>query len=102
MILLNTSFHLMADHEAEFMAWVNNTYLPAVADSGLFGQPLFLEITTQVDPRLKAFAVQLPAESLDKARQWHDTHAAKLKGELTARWGEEIVYFTTYMKSLNR
>lgn len=101
MIILNTSFHLLASHETEFVDWAKNTYIPAAKKSGLFGEIALIKILTEVDPAAKAYAIQLKSESMAEASRWHDDTASLLKDDLTARWGEEVVYFTTYMEQLD-
>lgn len=100
MIIVNTSFHLMARHEAEFIDWAKNRYMAAAKASGLFDETLLIKILTEIDPQVRAYSVQLRGASLEQASQWLDDEAAQLRGELTARYGEEIVYFSTHMEVL--
>lgn len=98
MIILNTSFHLLASYEPEFIEWVENHYMAAAKGSGLFDETLLIKILTEVDPQLKAYAVQLRGESLEEATRWHDGIASRLRSDLTSRYGEDILYFSTYME----
>lgn len=98
MIILNTSFHLLARHEPEFVEWAENHYMAAAKASGLFDESLLIKILTEVDPQLKAYSVQLKGKSLEDATRWHDDIAARLRSELTSRYGEDILYFSTYME----
>ncbi len=101
MIILNTSFHLLSAHESEFIEWAKKTYLPAAEACQLFSDLIFSRITTEIDPQVCAFAIQLHADSLEKVTRWHDDEASLLKAELTKRWGENVVYFTTYMETVD-
>lgn len=98
MVILNTSFHLLASREPEFVEWAENRYMAAAKASGLFDETLLIKILTEVDPQLKAYAVQLKGESLDDAARWHDDIAARLRSDLTSRYGEDILYFSTFME----
>lgn len=100
MIILNTSFHLIANREAEFVEWAKNHYITAAKASGLFDETLLIKILTDIDPQLKAYSVQLRGESLEDTTQWHDETAARLRSDLTSRYGEDILYFSTYMEVL--
>ena len=98
MTLLNTTFHVHKSIDTLFIKWVKEIYLPVAMDSGLFKNPLFTRIMTQVDPEATSYAVQLQASSQSEAESWHDTTAAKLKEALAREVGERVLHFTTYME----
>lgn len=101
MALLNTTFHVHKSIDSLFIKWVKEIYLPVAMDSGLFKNPLFTRITTQVDPEATSYAVQLQARSLSEAEAWHDDMAAKLKESLSREVGERFLHFTTYMEIID-
>ena len=98
MALLNTTFHVHKSVDALFVKWVKEIYLPVAMDSGLFKNPLFSRIMTQIDPDATSYAVQLQARSLSDAEAWHDDTAAKLKEALAREVGERVLHFSTYMQ----
>lgn len=98
MALLNTTFHVHKSVDALFVKWVKEIYLPVAMDSGVFKNPLFTRIMTQVDPEATSYAVQLQARSLNDAETWHDDTAAKLKEALAREVGERVLHFSTYMQ----
>lgn len=100
MIILNTSFHMVSSLEKEFINWAKTAYLPAANASGIFSEALLLKILTEIDSDVSAFALQLKSSSLEDSTRWHDETAASLKGDLTRRWGKNVVYFTTYMEAI--
>ncbi len=101
MTLLNTTFHVHKSVDALFIKWVKEIYLPIAMDNGLFKNPLFTRIMTQVDPEATSYAVQLQASSHSDAEAWHDSTAAQLKDALAREVGERILYFTTYMEIMS-
>lgn len=101
MALLNTTFHVHKSVDALFIKWVKEIYLPVAMDSGLFKNPLFTRIMTQVDHEATSYAVQLQASSHSDAEAWHDSTAAQLKDALAREVGERILHFTTYMEIMN-
>ena len=101
MTLLNTTFHVHKSVDAFFIKWVKEIYLPIAMDNGLFKNPLFTRIMTQVDPEATSYAVQLQASSHIDAEAWHDSTAAQLKDALAREVGERILYFTTYMEIMS-
>lgn len=98
MIILNTTFVLHLSVKTEFLKWVKEVYLPSAAKSDAFGNPTVARVLTRIEPDTESIAVQLPASSLDDARRWHDGNAALLRNDLHARWGERLLFFTTYME----
>lgn len=98
MIILNTSFHFLASHEPDFINWATDRYINAAKQSGLFDETLLIKILTEIDPKVKAYAIQLRSVSRAEATAWHEEAAATLVNELSSRWGEEFVHFTTFME----
>lgn len=98
MILLNTSFHVLKSLAQDFETWAREVYIPAVKESGIFGQPQLLRLLVEVDPALASFSIQMPSPSLDEATRWHDETAALLHDDLRSRWGDNVVYFSTFME----
>ncbi|MBR3765925.1 MAG: DUF4286 family protein [Muribaculaceae bacterium] len=101
MTLLNTTFHVHKSVDALFIKWVKEIYLPVAMDSGLFKNPLFTRIMTQVDTEATSYAVQLQASSHSDAEAWHDSTAAQLKDALAREVGERVLHFTTYMEIMS-
>lgn len=94
MILLNTSFHILAERQQEFTDWANTTI------GRLDLRPSFTRILTVVDPDVSSFAMQWRFETIEQAEQWEETVEAPLLKELTAKMGQDALYFTTYMEEL--
>ena len=101
MTLLNTTFHVHKSVDALFIKWVKEIYLPVAMDSGLFKNPLFTRIMTEVDPEATSYAVQLQASSHSDAEAWHHSTAAQLKDALAREVGERVLHFTTYMEIMS-
>ncbi|MBO5249767.1 MAG: DUF4286 family protein [Muribaculaceae bacterium] len=101
MILLNTTFIVHKSIESQFITWAKETYVPTATDSNIFINPIFTRIMADSDPDGNGYAIQLRAQNLEQAITWHDTVAAKLKQELSKKWGEKILHFTTYMQIIH-
>ena len=90
MTILNTTF-IVADHLMEqFLAWARQAYMPALRDAGIFNAPTMAT----------SIAIQARCHALEEATRWHDETAALLKDDLTARFGQQVLFFTTYMEVL--
>lgn len=101
MTLLNTTFHVHKSVDALFIKWVKEIYLPVAMDSGLFKNPLFTRIMTQVDPEATSYAVQLQTSSHRDAEAWNDSTSTQLKDALAREVGERVLHFTTYMEIMS-
>ena len=102
MILLNTTFIVHKSIEKAFISWVNDTYIPAAEQSGIFIEPLLSRILLETDPEATSFALQMRAHSHQEANTWHDCDAAALKSDIAKMWGEKMLHFTTFMEIINR
>lgn len=100
MTILNTTFHVHISIADDFLHWVREVYFPAAINSGLLSEPVLARILIQVQEDAEGYAVQLKAADVDTAARWHDSEGDRLRRELTARFGERLVFFTTYMEEL--
>lgn len=98
MIILNTTFVVHAPLEGDFLKWVSEVYLRSAKDCGVFGTPTVARVLTRIEPDTESIAVQLPASSQQEAARWHDETAALLRDDLHARWGDHMMFFTTFME----
>ena len=100
MIIFNTTFHVYELIVDSFKEWVIGRYIPnALAVKGITS-PEFARIMIEVQEGYASFAVQFKADSPNTAVGWHDGEAAELRAELTSRFGDRVLFFTTYMESL--
>lgn len=100
MIILNTTFHIHVSISDEFLRWVRESYFPSALASGLLTDPVLARLLIQVQEDAEGYAVQLRAASTEDAARWHDGEGDRLRRELTTRFGQRLVFFTTYMEEL--
>lgn len=100
MIIFNTTFHVHESVVDSFKEWVRKKYIPLAIETEGIMSPDFARILIEVQEGYASFAVQFKARSLDVAVEWHDGIGAALRGELSNKFGEKILFFTTYMESL--
>lgn len=98
MYILNTTFHADNSVRQNFVDWVRKVYIPAAIGTGLFRDARLLRVLTDNDPEGVSFALQMICESISEARRWHDETATLLRDDMTQRWGDAVMYFTTYLK----
>ena len=98
MYILNTTFHVDNRVRRDFLDWARKVYMPAAIDTGLFGSARLLRVLTDTDPEGVSFALQMDCESISEARRWHDETATLLRDDMSQRWGDKVLFFTTYLK----
>lgn len=91
--------HLSA--EADFLAWVRNDYAEALMAFPDMGSPTLARLLIQPDPETVSYCFQMTAPDREAAIAWHESpEASRLRDELSVRFGERLVHFTTYMETL--
>lgn len=100
MIILNTTFYVHLSVDVQFRQWVTEEYFPSALAEGKLSDPGIARILGDPQDGMSGYAVQLMAEDIDSARYWHDNHAAGLRGQLGEKFGQKVLFFTTYMEKL--
>ncbi len=100
MILINTTFYVEGSVETEFLRWVRDTYLPSATALDGFCSPALARLMLEPQDGMSGYAVQISAKDAESAAAWHDDEGARLRGELSARFGQKVLFFTTYMEQL--
>lgn len=101
MIILNTTFvvtRLLCD---EFVKWLNEVYVPAALATGIFTTHRIARVLKNEQHEVESLACELCCESLSEAVRWHDQTAVLLRDDMTARWGENAMFFTTYLRTVS-
>lgn len=100
MIILNTTFYVHESVDEQFRQWVSGQYFPSAIAEGKLTEPSIAKILAEPQEGMAGYAVQLIAEDMTSAQSWHDTHAADLRGQLGQKFGQRVLFFTTYMEKL--
>lgn len=101
MIILNTTFILERTLHDEVISWLNEVYLRAALQTGFFEHPRLAQVLTNEDPGQISIACELQCDSLSEAVRWHDETAVMLRSDMSRRWNERVLCFTTYLKIIN-
>jgi len=101
MVIINTTFHVHRTVKSEFNLWIRNVYIKAATTTGLLTNPLLTRIIEGEDPEGTDYALHLSAPSLREAARWHDDTAVLLRNDMTARFGERVLFFTTYLEVMD-
>lgn len=100
MIIFNTTFHVHESVVDSFKEWVRGVYFPHAVNIEGISNPVFARLLIEVQEGYASFAVQMMASTVDIAMEWHDGEASALRDELVKKYGDKVLFFTTYMESL--
>lgn len=100
MFVLNTTFVTHESINADFLKWVREVYIPTARQSGIFGEPTVARVLARMEPDTESIAVQMTAENLAEAEDWLGGAATELYNNLHARWGERLMFFSTFMQHI--
>lgn len=101
MIVLNTTFHAEAAVESDFLKWLSDEFLPALAKAGCFRVLSVSHLLLSVEEGLVSYAVRVaaPDMTLDAAlEQWQGGEPARLIAAVMARHQNRVLHFTTPME----
>lgn len=101
MVLLNTTFHVHVTVQKAFVEWLRQEYQSAALATGFLTEPQLARVMGGDDPDGISFAYQLKAPTLGEAKRWHDAEAATLRNEMAKRWGQKVLFFTTYLSIID-
>ena len=96
--ILNTTFVTERALQDKLTSWLEGVYLKAAENTGLFTGRRMVQVLTDDNPEAFSIACELQCESLSEAVRWHDDTASLLRQDMTNRWGERVLWFTTYLR----
>lgn len=100
MILFNTTFHLDATIEPEFLTWLKVEFIPAAITAG-FDKPLLSRIIDNIELGCAAFALQFFAPSMSEVNDWRAGRLCELIATMSTRWKDRALAFSTPMEIVN-
>jgi hypothetical protein len=100
-MIINTTFHVSPEAEEAFKTWIHESYIPHAIEQGKLHSPLFMRIMTPMEGGT-GYAVQLRAAADNIVEQWLTTHQPIMLQDMTAKWGQGVMYFTTLMEEVEK
>jgi len=100
MIIINTTFYVHESIAGQFVQWIKDEYIPSALEAGL-KEPVVARLMMEPQEGMSGYAVQFASDEIAGAQLWHDDKAAALRGVLSGRYGDRILFFTTYMERLH-
>lgn len=99
MIVYNVTVNILSGKEAEFVAWMKDTYIPLVMQTGFFFEHRFLKLLQNQEDGIN-FAAQFHTESLEKMLHFDKIHAKEIDDLLHATFQNEYISFRSLLESI--
>ncbi|MDE5895388.1 MAG: DUF4286 family protein [Muribaculum intestinale] len=101
MILVNTTFLVESGLEGEWTVWAHTVYIPTAVSAG-YRHPLLMRVFSQEDNGGTTYALQIQCDGMPEASDWLDKLQPVLLDEISRRWGQRVLHFTTMMEEVER
>ncbi|HSI77551.1 DUF4286 family protein [Lunatibacter salilacus] len=99
MIVYNVTVNILAEKEAEFVAWMKQTYIPRVMETGFFVEHRFLKLLQEQEDGIN-FAAQFHAETMEKMLHFDKVHAKEIDDLLHATFQNEYISFRSLLETI--
>ena len=101
MLIVNTTYHIAESVEEEWKEWVRIEYIPQVVAPGLLKNPRFQRLLVENEPGHQSYALQFEVKDLDTLDLWFQNHGSKMQKNLSDRFQEKVLGFTTLMEIID-
>jgi hypothetical protein len=101
MILVNTTFLVEYGLENEWIDWAHTVYI-ATATSVGHRNPLLMRVFSKEENGGTTFALQIQCDGKADADEWLTKLQPGLLKEISTRWGQRVLHFTTMMEEVER
>ena len=97
MIIYNVTLSINPKIESSVLAWLRETHIPEVMDTGLFlSYNMFKIIESHKERSHNSYAIQYTLESWEKFDDYSLNFAEELQAKTRTKFGENVLAFRTY------
>jgi hypothetical protein len=100
MILYNITVILDEAIEADWLNWINQSFVPEALSSNLLVSNRILKILDSPNEGV-TYCLQFIADDIHNYNQFKDTHAAALLDSHTLKFKNQSVFFSTVMEFIS-
>jgi hypothetical protein len=101
MLIYNVTVQVERSIAADWLQWLREEHIPRVMQTGCFLRYQVVKLLEPADEADPTYAVQYYVEGQALLNRYLEVHAAGLRAEGTARWGDRFVAFRTIMEVVN-
>ena len=101
MLIFNTTYQVTTKHTENWIQWIKTDHIPYMMKSELFLEPQISKIVGSEDESGTSFSVQYKIDNMDSLILWHKQYATEFQGIVSAKFGTEVVFFSTVLEILD-
>lgn len=101
MYIINTTYHIDMRLLRAFSSFVKDEGVKAVNSCSFVGNGTLCQVLGGDDPNGISLAWQQHTDSLVEAHRWSDGDLATLHSKMHELWGDKVLHFTTFLKTLD-
>ncbi|MGL4293878.1 MAG: DUF4286 family protein [Bacteroidales bacterium] len=101
MIIFNTTYHVDNLVLDEFLSYLKNEFIPQAIAAKELNNPRLTRVMTQEPQEGSSLALQFEIADLEKLDEWYDETGDRLNEDLVARFGSQVVGFSTLMEVID-
>ena len=100
MLIYNSTYFVPNNLKAQFLRWMRDYRLPAVAEQGVLTNPRVTKVLGVEQDDQTAYALQLEATGEEQLNQWKANHENAILQHLYASFSKQVMCFSTTMEVL--
>jgi hypothetical protein len=100
MQVYNISFQITPGLQIQWLEWMQNKFIPMIAETNCFEQQHFYEIDV-VEDQAPTYTLQLFTAIPEKWMEYQENLSNPILQELQATWGDQCFHFITTMRIVN-
>ena len=102
MLIYNTTFLVGNSKIPVWMKWVDEIHIPFMRKTGKFTAPQIAKVLFTEDKENTSFSVQFKINDMDALGVWSELYANELQKEISARFGADVLPFSSVLEVIER
>lgn len=98
MIVFNTTYLVAKGVETAFLQWMKSEYAPLITQTGLLTNGRLFKVLVSEEEGI-TYSLQFDAEGVSEMAEFKKRCWPDLEKRVSARFGEAVLQFSTYLKS---
>ena len=101
MIVFNTTFHVEAALQEEFVEYMLAVFIPGATRSGLLTSPRLARVFGEEGGEGHSYAMEFTAVDLAALERWNSKESQQVVTPLLEKFKEKVVGFSTVMQTIS-
>ncbi len=97
MYIYNVTINIEESAHDEWLAWMKETHIPDVMETGLFLGNRILEVMVE-EENSRTYSIQYEVKDMETLQLYQEVYALKLQAEHTEKFKDKFVGFRTILR----